>query len=160
MPVITFGYGKSGLCACIGVVIVILLHRLDKNTSSLAIGGVCSCNCLFCHMPHISNGLLCFDCIYPAFYYKCLLFINIMCYHIDVRIATLWFKKTLWVFGVKWQVRGLSNFNYDKPCVIVCNHQSIIDVIGNVTFWFFITFWLTLYVESSLGQYQNSHLWH
>ncbi|XP_072014469.1 1-acyl-sn-glycerol-3-phosphate acyltransferase alpha-like [Amphiura filiformis] len=34
------------------------------------------------------------------------------------------------LFGIKPEVRGAENLNYNEPCVIVCNHQSALDLIG------------------------------
>src|SRR4051812_12758598 len=34
----------------------------------------------------------------------------------------------LWLCGIRVEVRGQANFDAAKPCVIVANHQSILDL--------------------------------
>lgn len=34
------------------------------------------------------------------------------------------------LLGVSWEVHGTEFLSSDKSCVIVCNHQSILDTLG------------------------------
>ncbi|XP_063791963.1 1-acyl-sn-glycerol-3-phosphate acyltransferase beta [Pseudophryne corroboree] len=41
------------------------------------------------------------------------------------------FVRTMkYVFGLRFEVKGLENFQLDGPCVIISNHQSILDMMG------------------------------
>lgn len=33
--------------------------------------------------------------------------------------------------GLTWTLRGVEHLGIDKPCVIVANHQSSLDILGN-----------------------------
>jgi 1-acyl-sn-glycerol-3-phosphate acyltransferase len=44
-------------------------------------------------------------------------------------VGRLWGKSILWAAGIKIQVRGLENFDPDKPFVFMCNHQSNFDIL-------------------------------
>ncbi|CAJ0938857.1 unnamed protein product [Ranitomeya imitator] len=35
-----------------------------------------------------------------------------------------------YAFGLRFEVKGLENFQIDGPCVIISNHQSILDMMG------------------------------
>lgn len=44
-------------------------------------------------------------------------------------IGRWWAKSILRVAGIKVQTRGLENFDPDKPCIFMCNHQSNFDIL-------------------------------
>ncbi|KAM8934313.1 1-acyl-sn-glycerol-3-phosphate acyltransferase beta [Pelodytes ibericus] len=51
----------------------------------------------------------------------------------DVRNMTVisQFVRTMkYIFGLRFEVKGLENFNVEGPCVIISNHQSILDMMG------------------------------
>nr|XP_033816425.1 1-acyl-sn-glycerol-3-phosphate acyltransferase beta [Geotrypetes seraphini] len=35
-----------------------------------------------------------------------------------------------YVYGVRFEVKGLENFNIEGPCVVISNHQSVLDMMG------------------------------
>ena len=37
-----------------------------------------------------------------------------------------------WIVGIKHRVHGLENLIEDGPRVLVVNHQSALDIIGNI----------------------------
>lgn len=41
-------------------------------------------------------------------------------------------KTFKYLFGLKFEVKGLENFNVDGPAIIVSNHQSILDMMGEL----------------------------
>ena len=44
-------------------------------------------------------------------------------------IGRWWAKSILRVAGIKVQTRGLENFDPDKSCIFMCNHQSNFDIL-------------------------------
>lgn len=36
------------------------------------------------------------------------------------------------VFGLKWDVKNKELLNSKEPCVLVCNHQSALDISGKI----------------------------
>lgn len=36
------------------------------------------------------------------------------------------------VFGLKWDVKNKELLNSKEPCVLVCNHQSALDISGMI----------------------------
>jgi lysophosphatidate acyltransferase len=39
------------------------------------------------------------------------------------------------LLGLSWEVEGLENLDPKTPCVIICNHQSILDILGMAEIW-------------------------
>ncbi|XP_030063506.1 1-acyl-sn-glycerol-3-phosphate acyltransferase beta [Microcaecilia unicolor] len=35
-----------------------------------------------------------------------------------------------YVYGMRFEVKGLENFNIEGPCVVISNHQSVLDMMG------------------------------
>ncbi|GFY52040.1 1-acyl-sn-glycerol-3-phosphate acyltransferase alpha [Trichonephila inaurata madagascariensis] len=39
------------------------------------------------------------------------------------------------IFGLKWEVKNKELLNSKEPCVLVCNHQSALDISGMMYIW-------------------------
>jgi len=39
------------------------------------------------------------------------------------------------LLGLQWEVRGTENLSKDVACVFICNHQSILDILGMYEIW-------------------------
>ncbi|KAE8582392.1 hypothetical protein XENTR_v10020102 [Xenopus tropicalis] len=48
----------------------------------------------------------------------------------NMRIISRVVRTLKYFFGVRFEVKGLENFQIDGPCVIISNHQSILDMMG------------------------------
>uniref|UniRef100_A0A8C5MPK0 1-acylglycerol-3-phosphate O-acyltransferase n=2 Tax=Leptobrachium leishanense TaxID=445787 RepID=A0A8C5MPK0_9ANUR len=48
----------------------------------------------------------------------------------NMRVISAFVRTLKYIFGLRYEVKGLENFNVDGPCVIVSNHQSILDMMG------------------------------
>ncbi|OCT65301.1 1-acyl-sn-glycerol-3-phosphate acyltransferase beta [Xenopus laevis] len=48
----------------------------------------------------------------------------------NMRIISRVVRTLKYFFGIRFEVRGLENFQIDGPCVIISNHQSILDMMG------------------------------
>ncbi|KAM4020611.1 1-acyl-sn-glycerol-3-phosphate acyltransferase beta [Anomaloglossus baeobatrachus] len=48
----------------------------------------------------------------------------------NMRIIRAFVRTMKYAYGVRFQVKGLENFQIDEPCVIISNHQSILDMMG------------------------------
>ncbi|XP_073496858.1 1-acyl-sn-glycerol-3-phosphate acyltransferase beta [Phyllobates terribilis] len=48
----------------------------------------------------------------------------------NMRIIRAFVRTMKYAFGVRFEVKGLENFQVDGPCVIISNHQSILDMMG------------------------------
>ncbi|XP_063288927.1 1-acyl-sn-glycerol-3-phosphate acyltransferase beta [Pelobates fuscus] len=48
----------------------------------------------------------------------------------NMRVISMFVRTMKYVFGLRFEVKGLENFNVDGPCVIISNHQSILDMMG------------------------------
>ncbi|KAM4696771.1 1-acyl-sn-glycerol-3-phosphate acyltransferase beta [Rhinophrynus dorsalis] len=48
----------------------------------------------------------------------------------NMRIIRNFVRTMKYVFGLRFEVKGLENFRYEGPCVIVSNHQSVLDMMG------------------------------
>ncbi|XP_072287029.1 1-acyl-sn-glycerol-3-phosphate acyltransferase beta [Pyxicephalus adspersus] len=48
----------------------------------------------------------------------------------NMRIIRAFVRTIKYFFGLRFKVRGLENFQFDGPCVIISNHQSILDMMG------------------------------
>ncbi|XP_074871217.1 1-acyl-sn-glycerol-3-phosphate acyltransferase beta [Carettochelys insculpta] len=48
----------------------------------------------------------------------------------NMRIIANMVKTFKYVYGLRFEVKGLENFQIEGPCVIVSNHQSILDMMG------------------------------
>ncbi|XP_066436343.1 1-acyl-sn-glycerol-3-phosphate acyltransferase beta [Eleutherodactylus coqui] len=48
----------------------------------------------------------------------------------NMRIIRAFVRTMKYVFGLRYEVKGLENFRIDGPCVIVSNHQSVLDMMG------------------------------
>lgn len=48
----------------------------------------------------------------------------------NMRIIRAFVRTMKYFFGLRFEVKGLENFQVDGPCVIISNHQSILDMIG------------------------------
>ena len=53
--------------------------------------------------------------------YKCASHCRFLCWFVTMNSK---------LFGIKPEVRGAENLKLNNPCVIVCNHQSALDLIG------------------------------
>lgn len=60
-------------------------------------------------------------CGFPALLLTALLFCRI------IKTVVKTFK---YFFGVRFEVKGLENFEIEGPAIIVSNHQSILDMMG------------------------------
>lgn len=44
-----------------------------------------------------------------------------------------WFVRSFkYVYGLRFEVRGQKKLEVDGPCVIISNHQSILDMMGRL----------------------------
>lgn len=44
-----------------------------------------------------------------------------------------WFVRSFkYVYGLRFEVRGQKKLEMDGPCVIISNHQSILDMMGRL----------------------------
>ncbi|XP_040180039.1 1-acyl-sn-glycerol-3-phosphate acyltransferase beta [Rana temporaria] len=48
----------------------------------------------------------------------------------NMRIIRAFVRTMKYFFGLRFEVKGLENFQVDGPCVIISNHQSILDMMG------------------------------
>ncbi|XP_037735547.1 1-acyl-sn-glycerol-3-phosphate acyltransferase beta isoform X1 [Chelonia mydas] len=48
----------------------------------------------------------------------------------NMRIIKNIVKSFKYIYGLRFETTGLENFQIEEPCVIVSNHQSILDMIG------------------------------
>ncbi|XP_069842644.1 1-acyl-sn-glycerol-3-phosphate acyltransferase beta [Dendropsophus ebraccatus] len=48
----------------------------------------------------------------------------------NMRIIREFVRTMKYVFGLRFEVKGLDNFQIEGPCVIISNHQSILDMMG------------------------------
>ncbi|XP_067397929.1 1-acyl-sn-glycerol-3-phosphate acyltransferase beta isoform X2 [Emydura macquarii macquarii] len=48
----------------------------------------------------------------------------------NMRIIKNIVKTFKYIYGLRFEVKGLENFQVEGPCVIVSNHQSILDMMG------------------------------
>lgn len=48
----------------------------------------------------------------------------------NMRIIREFVRTLKYAFGLRFEVKGLENFEVDGPCVIISNHQSILDMMG------------------------------
>ncbi|XP_018415955.1 PREDICTED: 1-acyl-sn-glycerol-3-phosphate acyltransferase beta [Nanorana parkeri] len=48
----------------------------------------------------------------------------------NMRIIRVFVRTMKYFFGLRFEVKGLENFQIDGPCVIISNHQSILDMMG------------------------------
>ncbi|KAM4663182.1 1-acyl-sn-glycerol-3-phosphate acyltransferase beta [Discoglossus pictus] len=48
----------------------------------------------------------------------------------NMRIIRAFVRTMKYVFGIRFEVKGLENFQVNGPCVIISNHQSILDMMG------------------------------
>ncbi|XP_050782715.1 1-acyl-sn-glycerol-3-phosphate acyltransferase beta [Gopherus flavomarginatus] len=48
----------------------------------------------------------------------------------NMRIIKNIVKTFKYIYGLRFEVKGLENFQNERPCVIVSNHQSILDMMG------------------------------
>ncbi|XP_075761463.1 1-acyl-sn-glycerol-3-phosphate acyltransferase beta [Pelodiscus sinensis] len=48
----------------------------------------------------------------------------------NMRIIANIVKTFKYIYGLRFEVQGLENFEVEGPCVIVSNHQSILDMMG------------------------------
>jgi len=39
------------------------------------------------------------------------------------------------LLGVRWEIQGMEILASDIPCVVICNHQSILDTLGMAEVW-------------------------
>lgn len=46
------------------------------------------------------------------------------------RIVAMYMKHVKKLFGIEMEVRGEDNLKSAQPCIIVCNHQSSVDLMG------------------------------
>lgn len=44
------------------------------------------------------------------------------------RIARVWARSLLWIGGIRVEVTGRENLIRDRPCLLVCNHLSYMDI--------------------------------
>ncbi|XP_072176434.1 1-acyl-sn-glycerol-3-phosphate acyltransferase alpha-like [Diadema setosum] len=52
----------------------------------------------------------------------------------NLRFASWLLSNTNSLFGIRAEVRGLHHLDYNKPCVVVANHQSSIDLFSMFSF--------------------------
>ncbi|GAB6023344.1 hypothetical protein CHUAL_008145 [Chamberlinius hualienensis] len=50
-------------------------------------------------------------------------------------IAGFFFRMFCSIFGIRWEIKGVENIDKNNPCVVLCNHQSSIDVMGMMEMW-------------------------
>ncbi|XP_075041848.1 1-acyl-sn-glycerol-3-phosphate acyltransferase beta [Mixophyes fleayi] len=48
----------------------------------------------------------------------------------NMKIIRSFVRTMKYIFGLRFEVKGLENFQVEGPCVIVSNHQSILDMMG------------------------------
>ncbi|XP_032722068.1 1-acyl-sn-glycerol-3-phosphate acyltransferase beta [Lontra canadensis] len=48
----------------------------------------------------------------------------------NMRIIKWFVLKFKYVFGLRFEIKGLQKLEVDHPCVIISNHQSILDMMG------------------------------
>ncbi|XP_045878228.1 1-acyl-sn-glycerol-3-phosphate acyltransferase beta isoform X2 [Meles meles] len=48
----------------------------------------------------------------------------------NMRIIKWFVVKFKYVFGLRFEIKGLQKLEVDHPCVIISNHQSILDMMG------------------------------
>lgn len=48
----------------------------------------------------------------------------------NMRIISAFVRTMKYVYGLRFEVKGLENFQVHGPCVIISNHQSILDMMG------------------------------
>ncbi|WP_407810170.1 1-acyl-sn-glycerol-3-phosphate acyltransferase, partial [Staphylococcus aureus] len=49
--------------------------------------------------------------------------------------ASAWCHHISTLLGLRWIVRGREHLEKDQACIIVCNHQSSIDILGMFDIW-------------------------
>lgn len=61
-----------------------------------------------------------------------------------LRIIKWFVVKFKYVFGLRFEIKGLQKLEVDHPCVIISNHQSILDMMGKPQggWWESRPFWL------------------
>lgn len=47
-----------------------------------------------------------------------------------LRIISWFVRSFKYLYGLRFEVRGRHKLEVDHPCVIVSNHQSILDMMG------------------------------
>ncbi|XP_075415941.1 1-acyl-sn-glycerol-3-phosphate acyltransferase beta isoform X2 [Tenrec ecaudatus] len=48
----------------------------------------------------------------------------------NMRIISAFVRTFKYFYGLRFEVRGLEKLELDQPCVIISNHQSILDMMG------------------------------
>ncbi|XP_077918169.1 1-acyl-sn-glycerol-3-phosphate acyltransferase beta isoform X1 [Halichoerus grypus] len=48
----------------------------------------------------------------------------------NMRIIRWFVSKFKYIFGLRFEIKGLQKLEVDHPCVIISNHQSILDMMG------------------------------
>lgn len=51
------------------------------------------------------------------------------------RMVAMYMKHVKKLFGIEMEVRGEDNLKSAQPCIIVCNHQSSVDLMGMMEIW-------------------------
>lgn len=63
--------------------------------------------------------------------------------------ASTWCHRVTALIGLRWELRGKEHLEKDRACIIVANHQSSLDVLGNlytfISIYLLIIFKLILY---------------
>lgn len=54
------------------------------------------------------------------------------------RTLALAFAPVTKIMGVKWEIRGREHLEQKRPCIVVMNHQSILDCVGLYQIWPFL----------------------
>ena len=54
----------------------------------------------------------------------------LMFMHVYFSMYSRWGRSVFWVLGIRMTVRGEEHLQNDQPCIIVVNHQSSLDLIG------------------------------
>ncbi|XP_053328646.1 1-acyl-sn-glycerol-3-phosphate acyltransferase beta [Spea bombifrons] len=48
----------------------------------------------------------------------------------NMRVIKSFVRTMKYFYGLRFEVKGLENFNVEGPCVIISNHQSVLDMMG------------------------------
>lgn len=52
-------------------------------------------------------------------------------FNLFYRLASSFCHHISTVLGLKWELRGKEHLEKDQACIIVANHQSSLDILGN-----------------------------
>ncbi|XP_053551518.1 1-acyl-sn-glycerol-3-phosphate acyltransferase beta isoform X2 [Bombina bombina] len=48
----------------------------------------------------------------------------------NMRVISAFVRTIKYFYGLRFEVKGMENFQIEGPCVIISNHQSILDMMG------------------------------